>query len=139
MLYRHTHGNPLFLLAVVEELVAQQQLKAMDDGWRLHGDWETITGLVPESLRRLIDQQLGRMSAELEKVSRLVTDLEKDRAEKYGQLTTHLKTTSEQTAALVQSTNTLREALASTKVRGQWGERMAEDVLRLAGFLEKIN
>src|SRR5919197_2508361 len=87
----------------------------------------------------LIDQQLQRMAGELEKVSRLVTDLEKDRAEKYGELTTHLKTTSEQTAALVQSTNTLREALASTKVRGQWGERMAEDVLRLAGFLEKIN
>ncbi|HZS11159.1 MAG TPA: DNA recombination protein RmuC [Nitrospirales bacterium] len=87
----------------------------------------------------LIDQQLVRMTGELEKVSKLVTDLEKDRATKYGELTVHLKTTSEQTAALVQSTNTLREALASTKVRGQWGERMAEDVLRLAGFMEKIN
>ena len=87
----------------------------------------------------LIDQQLTRMTSELEKVSKLVTDLEKDRAEKYGELTTQLKTTTEQTSALVQSTNTLREALASTKVRGQWGERMAEDVLRLAGFLENVN
>jgi len=39
----------------------------------------------------------------------------------------------------MQTTNALREALASTKVRGQWGERMAEDVLRLAGFIENIN
>jgi DNA recombination protein RmuC len=99
----------------------------------------TVTVSALDEKKGLIDQQLGRMSTELEKVSRLVTDLEKDRAEKYGQLSSHLKTTSEQTAALVQSTNTLREALASTKIRGQWGERMAEDVLRLAGFLEKIN
>jgi DNA recombination protein RmuC len=33
----------------------------------------------------------------------------------------------------------LREALASSKARGQWGERMAEDVLRLAGMLEGVN
>ena len=36
-------------------------------------------------------------------------------------------------------TQQLREALASSKARGQWGERMAEDVLRLAGLLEGVN
>ena len=41
--------------------------------------------------------------------------------------------------ALSEHTQQLREALASSKVRGQWGERMAEDVLRLAGFLEGVN
>ena len=41
--------------------------------------------------------------------------------------------------ALTEHTRQLREALASQKVRGQWGERMAEDVLRLAGFLEGVN
>jgi DNA recombination protein RmuC len=40
---------------------------------------------------------------------------------------------------LTQTTNTLREALASSKARGQWGERMAEDVLQIAGFIENIN
>ena len=37
------------------------------------------------------------------------------------------------------TTNSLREALASSNARGQWGERMAEDVLRLAGFHEGVN
>jgi DNA recombination protein RmuC len=37
------------------------------------------------------------------------------------------------------TTNKLQMALTNTKVRGQWGERMAEDVLRLAGFIEGIN
>ena len=37
-----------------------------------------------------------------------------------------------------ETTQGLREALSSTKARGQWGERMAEDVLQLAGFVEGI-
>jgi len=59
--------------------------------------------------------------------------------QKFGELASQLKTAGEQTTALLQTTNTLREALASTKVRGQWGERMAEDVLQLAGFIENVN
>ena len=89
--------------------------------------------------KALIDQQLQRMNTELENVTNFMQGLEKDRVEKFGVLASQLKTAGEQTAALVQVTATIREALASTKVRGQWGERMAEDVLKLAGFVEKIN
>jgi DNA recombination protein RmuC len=66
-------------------------------------------------------------------------ELEKDRIEKFGELSSHLKVVGDQTRALTQTTNTLREALASSKARGQWGERMAEDVLQIAGFIENIN
>ena len=89
--------------------------------------------------KSLIDLQLNRMTTELENVSKLMKDLEKDRVEKFGQLSNQLQNASEQTANLIQTTNSLREALASTKARGQWGERMAEDVLRLAGFIENVN
>ncbi len=92
-----------------------------------------------DAKKGLIDQQLERMTSELNKVSTLVKDLEKDRVAKFGELTSQLRATSEQTAVLEQTTNTLREALASTKARGQWGERMAEDVLRLAGIIENVN
>lgn len=92
-----------------------------------------------DSKKGLIDQQLGQMSGELENVSKLVKELEKDRVEKFGELANQLRATSEQTTLLTQTTNSLREALASTKARGQWGERMAEDVLRIAGFVENIN
>jgi len=87
----------------------------------------------------LIDQQLQQMTSKLENVSTVIKELEKDRVEKFGQLTSHLNTATQQTTALMQTTNQLREALASTKVRGQWGERMAEDVLQLAGFIENVN
>jgi DNA recombination protein RmuC len=92
-----------------------------------------------DAKKGLIDVQLNGMSGELEKVSRLIKELEKDRIEKFGELAGQLSATKEQTEALLQTTSTLREALASTKVRGQWGERMAEDVLRLVGFIENVN
>ena len=92
-----------------------------------------------ESKKGVIDQQLTRMTGELEKVGLIMNNLEKDRVQKFGELSQQLKNTGEQTAALTQTTRMLREALVHTKVRGQWGERMAEDVLRVAGFVENIN
>ncbi len=92
-----------------------------------------------DAKKGLIDQHLEKITAELENASRLMTELEKDRVEKFGQLSNQLKFAGEQTAALAKTTSMLREALASTKARGQWGERMAEDVLRMAGFLENVN
>ena len=64
VLHRHTHGNPLFLRVMVEEFVVQHPLEDMDEGWRLQGGYATITGMVPESLRRLIEQQIEQLSPE---------------------------------------------------------------------------
>jgi DNA recombination protein RmuC len=93
---------------------------------------------IPDS-RAMLDQQLEDMKVELGKVTGLVRELEKDRESKFGELTARLKMVGEQTASLNSTTGALREALASTRVRGQWGERMAEDVLRLIGFIEGVN
>ncbi|HDY88715.1 MAG TPA: DNA recombination protein RmuC [bacterium] len=92
-----------------------------------------------DSKKGLIDQQLVLMTTELEKVSKMVNEFEKDRENKFGELTKQMELTSKQTGELIQTTGNLREALASSKVRGQWGERMAEDVLRVAGFIENVN
>jgi DNA recombination protein RmuC len=92
-----------------------------------------------EGKKKLIDQTLVAMKGDLQKVQDLVTSFEKDREKKFGELAHQLKSTAEQTGKLQETTGQLRSALASTKVRGQWGERMAEDVLRLAGFVEGIN
>ena len=92
-----------------------------------------------DAKKGLIDQQLKQMTSKLEDVSRVMNELEKDRVEKFGELASQLTIANQQSAALMQTTNLLREALASTKARGQWGERMAEDVLRLAGFIEDVN
>jgi len=92
-----------------------------------------------ESKKKLIDQTLSNMKEDLVKVEDLMKTLEKDRENKFGEISTQLKFTVEQTSKLQDTTNKLQSVLASTKARGQWGERMAEDVLRLAGFVEGIN
>lgn len=92
-----------------------------------------------EGKKKLIDQTLEAMKEDLQRVQDLVTGFEKDREKKFGELASQLKFTAEQAGKLQETTSQLKAALASTKVRGQWGERMAEDVLRLVGFVEGIN
>ena len=92
-----------------------------------------------ESKKALIDQTLQQMTARLEGVKTLMQTLETDRAQKFGEVAKHLQMAHEQTAVLTKTTNSLREALSGSRARGQWGERMAEDVLRLAGFVENVN
>ncbi|MCH7782667.1 DNA recombination protein RmuC [candidate division KSB1 bacterium] len=89
--------------------------------------------------KSLIDQQLKTMTLELDKVAKLMRELETDRENKFGELTNQLKSAGEQTAKLTVITGKLRETLASEHARGQWGERMAEDVLNIIGFVENIN
>lgn len=92
-----------------------------------------------EGKKRLIDQTLQAMTERLQGVQDLVVNFEKDREQKFGALESQLKYHAEQTAKLQETTGQLRLALSSAKARGQWGERMAEDVLRLAGFSEGFN
>jgi DNA recombination protein RmuC len=92
-----------------------------------------------ESKKKLIDQTLEGMKTDLNKIQTLVTEFEKDRANKFGQLENQLHLALEQTSKLQETTHQLRQALASTKARGQWGERMAEDIFRLMGLVEGLN
>jgi DNA recombination protein RmuC len=92
-----------------------------------------------DGTKSLIDRQLSAMTDELRHVGGLVQELERDRAQQLGQLAGQLQEAGRQTQVLAATTHSLREALSSTTARGQWGERMAEDVLRLAGLVEDVN
>jgi DNA recombination protein RmuC len=72
-------------------------------------------------------------------VTDLVATLQKDRANQHGEMLGGLDAARQASSELAGLTQQLREVLASSKARGQWGERMAEDVLRLAGLLEGVN
>lgn len=92
-----------------------------------------------DAKKKLIDQTLGSMKEELQKVQSLMTNLEKDRELKFGELSGQLKLSAQQLGMLHDTTNQLKAALVSTKARGQWGQRIADDILRLAGFAEGVN
>ena len=86
-----------------------------------------------------LDQVHAEMRTELAKLSEMVTTLGRSSAENFGHVTNSLQAHAEIASTLADSTRALREALANPQARGQWGERMAEDVLRLAGFVENVN
>ncbi len=95
------------------------------------------------SRQQLIDAKLGEVQsgvqADLGRLSTLVQQLGEATTLRFGQVDNSLKVHSEITQVLAGTANSLREALASSNARGQWGERMAEDVLRRAGMHEKVN
>jgi DNA recombination protein RmuC len=93
--------------------------------------------------QQLIDQRLGEVQqgvqTDIQRLSVLVNQLGEATSERFGQVDRSLQVHAEITSTLSTTTSSLREALASSNARGQWGERMAEDVLRLAGFEDRVN
>jgi DNA recombination protein RmuC len=92
-----------------------------------------------DNKKKLIDQTLETMNSELQRVKQCVIDFDGKSGEKFSKVSEQLRNATEQTVKLQDTTYKLQSALANTKERGQWGERMAEDVLRLAGFIEGTN
>lgn len=92
-----------------------------------------------EGRRQLIDQSIAQVTQRLEALRGVMAQLEASRKQDYGQLGQHLAEALKQTSELRQTTESLRAALAHPQRRGQWGERMAGDVLQLAGMIEGAN
>jgi DNA recombination protein RmuC len=86
-----------------------------------------------------LDQVHREMRGELARLHEMVTNLGRTSAEQFGQVESSLRAHAEVASALATTTHSLREALANPQARGNWGERMAEDVLRLAGLRENVN
>ncbi len=92
-----------------------------------------------EGKKELIDQTLEGIKTDLLNFRNSITKFENERATQFGQLDNQLRQALEQTGRLQETTHQLRQALSNTRTRGQWGERMAEDILRLMGFVEGLN
>ncbi len=103
------------------------------------GDQLHLGKQVIDRERGSVAEQVGLLQHELRRVGDLVSSLQRERAEQHGRLTTGLDAAMAVTQSLATTTDSLRQALASPATRGQWGERMAADVLRAAGFLEGVN
>jgi DNA recombination protein RmuC len=86
-----------------------------------------------------LDLRTQDINRHLGRVSDLVATLQKEQASQHGQLVSGLEAARQANTELAGLTGQLREALASPKARGAWGERMAEDVLRRAGLIEGVN
>jgi DNA recombination protein RmuC len=85
-----------------------------------------------------ISDQVRAANTELRELRELVATLRKDGAAQQGALVTRLDEVLGTNRQVAEVTGSLREALASPKARGAWGERTADDILRVAGFVEGV-
>ena len=85
-----------------------------------------------EGKKALIDQSVQAVNQRLEQVRGYLQQVEADRKKDFGSLGASV-------TALSATTGELHKMLASTQRRGAWGERMADDILRLAGMQEGVN
>jgi len=81
-----------------------------------------------EEKKKLIDQNLVEMSKKLDSIQKQSTELN-----------ANLETNKNETKNLRDTTSKLREILSSSQKRGQWGERMVEDILKFIGLMENVN
>lgn len=102
---------------------------------------ETSTEL--DNKKQLIDQSLSSLSKDMqermEKVQNLMTDINKNVPEKYGQVSNAMQNIFTQSEGLRKSIDSLNLALSGSQQRGQWGERIAEDILRHVGLVEGVS
>jgi DNA recombination protein RmuC len=89
--------------------------------------------------KELIDQNIEVIGKTIAEVQRKIEEVGKTSGEKFTEVATLIKKHEEVTFKLKDTTDHLRHALASSKKRGEWGERMAEDIIRLIGMVEGIN
>jgi DNA-binding winged helix-turn-helix (wHTH) protein/tetratricopeptide (TPR) repeat protein len=63
-----TSGNPLFMVALLDDLESRQMIRAVDGSWQLSATEADIRSHRPDSVRQLIDIQIDRLAPEDQRV-----------------------------------------------------------------------
>jgi DNA-binding winged helix-turn-helix (wHTH) protein len=62
LVHQRTEGHPLFMVNVVDFLVDQALVVARPGGWTLAGLPDALARIVPERIRRMVDQQIDAVT-----------------------------------------------------------------------------
>ncbi len=133
------------------------------------GDQQEITNTIEQKLTELLpivlnqaNEDLVRMANEKlssetkqnrvdlenkrEEITRLVKNLEeyvktteKDRIDSFSSLRTSLDESKKITEQLSVNTESLKKVLSNNQLRGQFGEQVADDLLKMAGFVRGVD
>lgn len=121
----------------------------------------TLLSQANESLVRMADQKLGAESnknrvdlenkrSEIERLVKVIQEdlklskkelekSERDRIDSFSSLKTSLEDYKKITEQLSVSTENLKKVLSNNQLRGQFGEQVADDLLKMAGFVPGEN
>jgi len=136
-------GTMIVLILFLRKQITQEMRQAQEQILQTaRQQMELAQGQAASSLelrKQAIEHTVAGLKEELGKYQQMLRESEQDRMRKYGHLENELKNASSATLKLQETTTRLNNILGNVKLRGQWGERMAEDIIRYAGLIEGVN
>lgn len=89
--------------------------------------------------QRSIEQLVEKIQKDLAERQSEIRTLEQDRVKKFGELTATLENHRQLTHQLQVTTQQLATVLSNNQTRGEWGERILEDLLVSNGLMEGVH
>jgi len=122
---------PEALKKASEQLIvmADQKLKAEKQ------DIKTDLG----NKKDMFEDLVKKLHDEVERANRELQKSEKDRIGSYGALKQELESNKQLISELVATTDSLRKVLSNNQLRGQFGEQVADDLLKMSGFVRGVD
>jgi len=120
--------------AAVQMAVAQ--LQQMNEAAR-KSESESVKGEL-DLRAQSVSNEYQAVTEQLKDVTKMVQKFEQEGSERFGSVASALEQTNHLSETLNTTASELKRVLSSGQARGQWGERMAEDILQLHGFVEGI-
>jgi DNA recombination protein RmuC len=99
----------------------------------------TLQGHRAQAERAEFEARIQNVLGQVERLGELIRRIERERAESFSSLGGRVEQAFARAEKLAETTASLRDALVHARVRGQWGERMAEDLLRAMGLVENLH
>ena len=116
---------------------ANQQLITMADQ-KLIAEKQEITSDL-QNKKTAIEDIIKRLHEELEKSNKRIENSERDRIGSFKELKTEIEHNRKMTEQLSVTADGLKKVLSNNQLRGQFGEQVAEDLLRMCGFVSGID
>jgi DNA recombination protein RmuC len=92
-----------------------------------------------ESKKDLIKELVEKIDNEINKSHRQIEETEKERISEFSNLKTIIDEHKAITGKLKESTDNLKNILSNNQLRGKYGEEVAENILRMLGFVKDLD
>ena len=124
---------------VVEQVFGRSaNLVAEQSRQLLQGEKQVIAQNLAQQ-HKSVEDLIGTLRNDLDKRQAEIRLLEQDRVKKFGELSSSLDTHRKLAEQLEVSTKKLSEVLSNNQARGEWGERIIEDLMRANGLVEGVH
>jgi DNA recombination protein RmuC len=131
--------SPAQLEQVVNQVFGLSASKIAEQSRQLLSSERETIHVDIENKRQAIEELVKQLQLDLKTRQDEIRTLEQDRTRKFSELTTQIEQHRKLTDELRISTQQLATVLSNNQQRGEWGERIIEDLLEANGLVEGVH